>query len=191
MNTQILLGISLAAFAVTAPLAPANGAVTVIGGGMAQECYQAVEFSRISTTKALELCDLSLMQENLRRKDRAATLVNRGILHMRDGRFQRALDDYERSLDLQPNLLEAKVNVGAALYGLKRYEEAMVALNEGIGTESLNARAVGFYNRALCHERLGDVTAAYLDFRSALEAKPDFELAAEQLKRFTVLPKES
>ena len=79
------------------------------------------------------------------------------------------------------------MNLGAALYGLGRYREAMDALNEGLGTDSADAKAVGYYNRALCHERLGDVQRAYEDFRRALDARPDFELAARQLERFTVV----
>jgi tetratricopeptide (TPR) repeat protein len=145
-----------------------------------------VEYARVPPSKALEVCDLALETERLSRRDRAATLTNRGILHMRDGRNSRALQDYQRSLELMPDLTETKVNIGAALYGLKRYPEALAMLTEGITTESADARATGFYNRALTHEKLGDVQSAYEDFQAALRAKPDFEMAQKQLERFTV-----
>ena len=187
MSTRIRLGISaFAAIAATVAAAPSNAAVTVIGGGLGKACYEAVEYARLTPSQALEICDLALEQERLTRRDRAATLTNRGILHMRDGRHARALADYQRSLTLMPELIETKVNLGAALYGLKRYPEALATLTEGITTESVDARATGFYNRGLTHEKLGDLQSAYEDFQAALRAKPDFELAAKQLGRFTV-----
>lgn len=188
MNIRFRLGISAIAAGLAAMTAtPAQGAVTVVGGGLARDCYEAVEYARISTSEAIDICDLALEQELLTRRNRAATYTNRGILFMRDGRNERALADYERSLALMP-LLETKVNLGAALYGLKRYNEALNALNEGIATDEPNARATGFYNRALTYEKLGNVQAAYEDFRTALEIKPEFEAARLQLTRFTVVP---
>lgn len=190
MNIRFRLGISALAVTLAASVAaPAQGAVTVVGGGLARDCYEAVEYSRVSTSDAIDICDLAIEQEVLTRRNRAATYTNRGILYMREGRNERALADYKKSLALMP-LLETKVNLGAALYGLKRYTEALESLNEGIATDSLNVRAIGFYNRALTHEKLGNVQAAYFDFRAALDIKPDFEAAQKQLSRFTVVPAE-
>jgi tetratricopeptide (TPR) repeat protein len=192
MSTQFRLGISAAAIVITMPFAAhAQGAVTVIGGGLARDCYEAVEYNKVQLTKAIEVCNLALETEQMRVVDKAATLTNRGILLMRQGNNSRALNDYERAIDLVPELQQAKVNLGAALYNLKRYPEAMIALNEGVKTESLDARAVGFYNRGLTHEKLGNLQLAYEDFRSALLLKPDFQQATAQLARFQVVPAES
>lgn len=189
MSTRFRLGISVLAGAIAAAApAYAQGAVTVIGGGMAQECYQAAETSSVPIQQALQICDLALNQERLRPRDKAATFTNRGILHMRAGNNTRAMWDYQRSLEIIPDLKEAKVNLGAALYNLKRYPEALAALNEGVGAMSLDARVIGFYNRGLTHEKLGDLQSAYEDFRHALEMRPEFKLAADQMKRFTVVP---
>lgn len=188
MSTRFRLGISAVIVALAAvAAAPAQAAVTVIGGGLGRACYEAVEYSRVTPTRAMQICETALEQEQLTRRDRAATITNRGILHMREGRFDQALSDYEKSIRLMPDLLESKVNLGAALYGLGRYKEALVALNEGIGADSTDAKAIGYYNRALCHERLGDIQTAYEDFRRALATRPDFELASKQLERFTVV----
>lgn len=164
----------------------AHAAVTVFGGGMARECYVGVE-SFAPARETLEMCDLALTQERLNARDRAATHVNRGILHMRAGRMEMALRDYERSARIKPDLADAQVNRGAALYNLSRYPEAMEALNRGVEAENLNARSIAFYNRGLTHEKLGDVEAAYYDFSTALELNPMFELASRQLERFEVV----
>jgi tetratricopeptide (TPR) repeat protein len=187
MNTRYGLGFSVASVAFLTCLAPAHAAVTVIGGGMAKECYEAVEYGRIPAQSALEICDKALEHEDLRRRDRAATFVNRGILHMREGRNERAMWDYEKSIDLMPDLQEAKVNLGAALYALKRYPEALAALNEGVKTDSIPARSIGLYNRGLTHEQLGNVSAAYYDYKAAAELDPLFVQASKQLQRFQVV----
>ncbi|MFT3724711.1 MAG: tetratricopeptide repeat protein [Hyphomonadaceae bacterium] len=192
MSTRFRLGISVLIAMLAAPLtAHAQGAVTVIGGGMAKECYEAVEFSRVQAAKALEVCDQALDLERLSPRDKAATYTNRGILYMRAGNNTRALWDYQRSLEVMPRLQEAKVNLGAALYNLKRYPEALVALNEGVGTDSIDAKAIGYYNRGLTHEKLGDIQSAYEDFRRALQTNPELKQAADQMARFTVVPADS
>jgi tetratricopeptide (TPR) repeat protein len=189
MNTRIGLGISAFAVAAVASLsASAQGAVTVVGGGMAQACYEAVESGEGAVTKVIELCTRALELETMKKRDRAATYTNRGILFMRVGNNTRAMWDYQRGLDLMPDLQETKVNLGAALYNLRRYPEAMTALNEGIGTDDIEARAVAHYNRGLTYEKLGNIQLAYEDFREALILKPDFALAATQMQRFTVVP---
>lgn len=189
MSTRITLGISaLAASLLFSPAALAQGAVTVIGGGLGQACYEAAEGQRIAPMKAMEICNLALTNETLKRRDKAATYTNRGILHMRMGNNTKAMWDYEKSLAMMPNLKEAKVNLGAALYNLKRYPEALAALNEGVGSESETARIVGYYNRGLTHEKLGNLQLAYEDFREALKMKPDFKQAQDQIARFTVVP---
>jgi len=189
MSTRFVLGISaLAASLLLSPAAFAQGAVTVIGGGLGQACYEAAEDRRVPPMKAMEFCNLALTSESMKRRDKAATYTNRGILHMRMGNNTKALWDYEKSLGMMPGLKEAKVNLGAALYNLQRYPEALVALNEGVASESDNARTVGFYNRGLTHEKLGNLQSAYEDFRQALKMKPDFKQAEDQMARFTVVP---
>ena len=189
MRTRFRLVISVCvAVAASQGAAFAQGAVTVIGGGLAQACYEAAETDQVATQQALEMCDRAIMEEALRRKDRAATYTNRGILHMRSGNNTRAMWDYQRSIEMMPELKQAKVNLGAALYNLKRYPEALAALNEGVGAASDEARMVGYYNRGLTYEKLGDLQSAYEDYRSALTIKPDFKLASDAISRFTVVP---
>ena len=185
MRTACLVLAMLAAS--IAPIAHGQ-AVTVIGGGMARDCFEAVESGRGSPDEAMRSCDLALLQERLSRHNRAATYINRGILFMRDGRFERAMYDFERGIESKPELKEAQVNYGAALYNLQRYQDAMTALNQGIETDDPRAKAVAHYNRALTHEKLGDVTAAYYDFKAAIDIQPGFDLAVQQLTRFQVVP---
>lgn len=176
-----LIGLSLVGMP-----AAATGAITVFGGGMARECYLGVESKR-ATFETMEICDLALLQERLTTRDRAATYVNRGILHMRLGHLEKALSDYDTGARLEPGLPGAQINRGAALYNLGRYPEAMEALNAGLTTDDPDIKAVGFYNRGLTAEKLGNIQGAYEDFKAALDLDPMFELAERQLERFEVV----
>lgn len=168
--------------------APSQAAVAVLGGGVARECYLAVKGRDVPILGAIQVCDLALEQENLSLRNRAATFVNRGILKMRQGRNDSAIADFERGIRMQPKLYEAYVNRGAALYALRRYDEALADFNLGVQSEDLDAKVTGFYNRGLTYEKKGDATAAYNDYRKALELAPDFALATKQLARFSVEP---
>ncbi|MEM6625900.1 MAG: tetratricopeptide repeat protein [Pseudomonadota bacterium] len=178
---------AITVFVIAAGLAGnAQAGVTVIGNGLAKDCYEATERGRPPANRALKTCERALSDESLKAKDRAATYVNRGILLMRSGRYEAALGSYDRSLRLYPELIEAQINRGAALLLLDRPSDALDALNVSINGEADELHAA-FYNRALAHEKLGDAVSAYLDLKKALEIKPDFEQAEMQLSRFTVV----
>ena len=142
MNTRFRLGISAFALSVAGLFAaPAQGAVTVIGGGIARSCYEAVEYSKVTEERAVEICNTALEQESMTKRNRAATLTNRGILFMRMGNNDKALADYSRSIRLMPELLEVEGQPGRrALRAETLSEDAMQALNEGVDTE-LSRRA--------------------------------------------------
>lgn len=189
MSTRFRLRISAISLGLlVSPAAFAQGAVTVIGGGLGQACYEAAESDRVAPVKAMEFCNLALTSEGLKKRDRAATYTNRGIIHMRMGNNTKAMWDYEKTISIMPGMKEAKVNLGAALYNLKRYPEALAALDEGVQAADHDARTIGYYNRGLTREKLGNIQGAYEDFREALKLNPDFKLARDQMDRFTVVP---
>ena len=138
--------------------------------------------------KAIAICDIAIDEEDLSRSNLASTLVNRGIVYMREEKYDRAMKDYNRALALMPDMPEIKINLGAMLYHMGRFREAVEALNAGVAAENTDARAAAFYNRALAHERLGEVQRAYRDYRAAVAVIPGYPPAVRQLQRFSVLP---
>jgi tetratricopeptide (TPR) repeat protein len=180
--------ISLAFAALALGLAPtvfAQRPVIVFGGGFARDCYEAVKKDSLVAIRALDICTVALDQEELSPSNRAATHINRGILHMRQQSHGRAAQDFDAALKLSPDMPEAKINLGAMHYYLGDYPAAVVALNEGVKVEDTESRAAAYYNRALAYERMNNLEAAYADYGQALAVDPQFELAAKQLKRFT------
>lgn len=182
------IGLAVAgAFAAAAPVF-AQYPVMAFGSGYARQCFEAVKGRRTTPARALEICDIALAQEDLSRSNRAATLINRGILHMRAERHDRAMSDYEAGLKLSPDMPEAKINLGAMLYYLGRFPEAVAALDEGVKVEDRPARAAAHYNRGLAHERMGEIESAYADYKAAAALDPELTQAAQQLRRFEVVP---
>ncbi|WP_442950396.1 tetratricopeptide repeat protein [Paenibacillus sp. DMB20] len=60
---------------------------------------------------ALDPCNRALTEESLSQRDRAATLVNRGIIRMRLGRFNDAIEDYRAAIRLKSDLGDSYINL--------------------------------------------------------------------------------
>ena len=153
------LKIALLAGAMGAAL-PAQAAVTMLGGGMGRECYVAAELKR-DYRSSIDVCTRALTEESLSRRDRAATLVNRGIIFMHAREMERAIADYRAAIRTAPNLAEAHVNYGIALLhkgGADR--ESIAALTRGLAMNPSRPE-VAFFTRAVAHELVGNLRAAY------------------------------
>jgi tetratricopeptide (TPR) repeat protein len=177
----------IAIVAVTASTAAAQG-VTVIGGGQARACYTAARMEG-PDPRAVQVCDSALAHELLRRRDRAATHVNRGILLLRERDGARALADFDAAIALMPNLAEGHVNRGAALILLDRPRDAIAALNRGLEKQTAEPWTAHF-NRATAREMLGDISGAYADLQQAAGLNPTWDLPKKELERYRVIERE-
>ncbi|HEY2033503.1 MAG TPA: hypothetical protein VGH02_07410 [Rhizomicrobium sp.] len=177
-----IAGLSFAAMSV-----PAGAAISVLNGSLAYSCYQAAEYGG-SAVEGVRLCTLALEQTALPPRDRAATMINLGIVRSRDDDAQGALDSYNHGLAMDPSLGEGYVDRGATEIVLKDYEAAVADITKGL---SLNANKpeIAYYDRAIANEALGNIRDAYIDYKKAVELSPDFALATEQLARFKVVRK--
>jgi tetratricopeptide (TPR) repeat protein len=167
-------------------LAPAaQAAVTVLGNGLSQVCFQTAEFGG-NTKDGIAACNEALEQMALPIHDRAATYINRGILYARQDDVDSAMKDYDTGIGIDPAMGEGYIDRGALYIVLKRYDDALRDINKGI---SLNAQRlqIAYYDRAIVQEALGNVRAAYEDYKKATEIEPNFTLANQQLSRFKVI----
>jgi tetratricopeptide (TPR) repeat protein len=167
-------------------LAPsAEAAVTVLGNGLARVCFEVAEFGG-NPRDGVATCSEALEQTALSMRDRSATLINRGILYSRLDHPEMALNDYNRGLSIDPDMGEGYVDRGAVYIVLRRYETALQDIDKGIEMNA-NRLQIAYYDRAIVHEALGNVRAAYDDYKKAAEIEPGFVLANEQLARFKVI----
>lgn len=185
MGTKaIVIGIALLAGSAT------QAATSVIGGGQGRECYQAAERNRPSKS-GIEVCTMALETEVLTPNDRAATLVNRGIIQMQTKNLTAAIADYDAAIRIRPDTAEAYINKGIALIHLGGQEQAAVAvLTRGLAMNPSRPE-VGYYTRAVANEMIGAMREAYDDYKQAAMLKPDWPEPAAQLERFKVVSKPS
>src|SRR6185437_2346267 len=82
------------------PISAAQGAVMTIGGPLSHLCYESA-LAADSRAEALDGCTRALEEESLTTPDRAATLVNRGILFMSGGHYADADADFDAALKIE------------------------------------------------------------------------------------------
>jgi tetratricopeptide (TPR) repeat protein len=162
----------------------AHALVTVVGSRLAHDCFLTAK-ARNDPIGGIATCDEALAEEPLDTQQRAGTYVNRAVMKVALGRVADAMRDYDQALAIMPDLGDGYVDRGAALIGLKRYDEAMADINKGIAL-GLSFEHVGYYNRAVAEYYMGRITESYYDYKKALEIAPDFQPAADQLKNFVV-----
>ena len=160
------------------------GAITVVGGGMAEACSNAAIVGERDMVFE-RICTNALDNESLSGRDTAGTLVNRGVMRLRRSEWNRARSDFDRAARIKPDLGEAYVNRGAALIGQRRYAESLVDIDKGLEL-GVAQPAQAYYNRALAYEGLKDAAQAFLNYQKALELSPGWGAPQEQMLRFRV-----
>ena len=176
----------LGAMASVLAIAQAQAAETVIGGGAAESCYLAAE-SNFRPSESIPICNFALISA-LTVEDRAATLVNRGILKLAKMDAEGSYSDFNKGLAMRADMAEGYVDRGASLIMMRRYQEAVENINKGIEMKAKKLQ-VAYYDRGMANEGLGNLQAAYEDYKQAETIDPYFAEPAQELKRFKVVVK--
>lgn len=164
--------------------AQARAAVTVIGGGLAEACSKAA-LSGKSGVRLEDVCTESIDKDMLNNRDRAGTLVNRGVLKMRRMSWADATSDFNEAARIRPDMGEAYVNRGAVAIGQHRFADSLADLNKGLQL-GVEQPAKVYFNRALAYEGMEDSKSAYFDYQKAVELSPDWAAPKNELVRFHV-----
>ncbi len=158
--------------------------IVTLGSGRAHDCFVHAKTGD-QPRQGLAVCNVALAYDALDRKNRAGTYDNRGVVLNMLGRTEEARADFNKAIELDPNLGDAYVNLGAMLIKQGRHEEALGQINKGIDLGMAFVH-IGYYNRAVAEQILGRYKEAYYDYKKVLEIEPNFKLASERLKDFTV-----
>lgn len=187
-----MIRIVLVLFAVSGAAASGEAAppIPVPAIGLASDCFDSAA-TRRALRPALRLCDHALAETALSIADRAATLVNRGIVLMEWGQPAAAIADFDKAIGVQPEIAEAYVNKGIALLRIgNRDGEAVAILSQGIARNPRRPE-IAYYQRAVANEELGRVREAYEDYSRAAALAPEWTDPAEQLRRFQTVRKKT
>lgn len=162
----------------------ASAAVLTLGSGNARACYQAAA-GELDRSRGLAYCDAALAEDNLALPDRADTLVNRGILYMKKGALQAAIADFDAASAEAPDLAEAYVNKGILRLNIGDNDGAVRLLTQALALRTREPE-VAYYGRGLANEMLGNIAAAYADYTTAVQLRPQWREPREELRRFRV-----
>jgi tetratricopeptide (TPR) repeat protein len=172
------------AFIVLLAALPAQAQVTVsMGSGAAHDCYLTAK-TGLRPRDGLASCTAAL-DHVLSAADRAATLVNRGVIQDALKAYAAAWSDYNGALRINPDLGDAYLNRGAALMRMQKSEEGIVDIRKGMAL-GVSLPQVGYYDLAVAEENLGRLKEAYFDYKRAVAADPAYQPALDALKFFKV-----
>jgi tetratricopeptide (TPR) repeat protein len=167
--------------------APAGAAGTprVVGGGTTDMCAADVRDANADPRAGIADCTDALDNQPMSMEDRVTATINRGMLRSRAGDLQNAVHDFSSAIAMDGNNAAAYLNRSATYLGLRSYAAAKTDADAAI---RLNAKPieVAYYNRGAAEEGLGDPTAAYHDYKTALQMQPGFTAAKNELARFKV-----
>jgi tetratricopeptide (TPR) repeat protein len=160
-------------------------ASTIIGGGFGHDCYVAARTGN-GAHSGLEACNHAIDLETMSLDERAATLVNRGIVRMQTRQLEAAIADFDAAIQARPATAEAYINKGIALFHLGgRDHDAIQLLTQGLERGPAQPE-IAYYVRGIANEQIGETRSAYEDYSRAAALKPDWAEPIAQLQRFSV-----
>jgi tetratricopeptide (TPR) repeat protein len=183
-NTRVF-SFSALLIAVLLPVSGSAQTAFVLGGGYAQECYVAVKGGSPSRS-ARAVCNRALENESLTTHDSAATLVNRGIISLRDRDGDGALNDFNAALRLDPALSAIFLNRAGAYLLKGRWLDAKVDADTALAIGLKEDEWAAHFNRGVALERLGQVSDAYAAFQRSASLAPGRNELQSELARFRV-----
>jgi len=146
-------------------------------------CYQAAN-GRFDSRRGLLACDIAIADRNLAPALHAATLINRGVVHIRSHAYVAAIGDFNAAIAEAPDNADAYLNKGIALLQMGgREAEAVGVLTEALDHGPDKPELV-YYHRAGAYESLGRLRNAYDDYAEAAQLAPGWAEPASQLQRF-------
>lgn len=179
MDTRIATIAAIAISASGVSGAAAQMAVTTFGATDAAACYENASSEMSHET---DPCDQALARGGLTRADRLKTLVNRGIIHNRNGDLKSAVDDFNAALDIDSSVGEAYLNRGNSYYLSGLYDAALADYDAALEND-VNKPWAAWYNIGLAYEAKKDKEKAREAYEKALELNPSFSPAQLKLSK--------
>ena len=90
------------------------------------------------------------------------------------GEYGKAIADYNKAIELDPNHASAYYNRGCAYGEIGAYDKAVADYNKAIELNPNDSWA--YYNRGLAHSKRGEVSKAVSDLVKCIELSTDPEL---------------
>lgn len=188
-SVMVLPVLAVGLCAASAPLDASKPTFMVARNSLTEACSEHAKLAgegKMAPSFAIDTCTAAIQEEAITPKDLATNLNNRGVVQLTMmGAIEDARIDFEEAAKLDPSVGESYANRGAALVSEERYEEGIAEIEKGMAM-GLREPWKAYFNRAIARERMNDIRGAYEDYSKALELRPGWALAQNELSRFTV-----
>ncbi|MBS0385716.1 MAG: hypothetical protein JSS00_10265 [Proteobacteria bacterium] len=158
-------------------------AITVVGSDANVRRCTALFSAGDTSDDMIAACTRALGYPRLTHDN--AVLINSaiGIAHLRRHEGDAAIASFDATLALEPHNAEAHLNRGAALVMTHQPGPAVAEITHAL---SLGVREPekAYFNRGAAREALGDLRGAYEDYSTALQIRPQWAPADQELARF-------
>lgn len=106
---------------------------------------------------------------------------NLAAIHFEAGRYREAAEIYQTLIQEDGEDGSLHTSLAGAYGAMERYDKALEELQRALEISPLNVEA--YHNRAVIHERQGDVEKAVADYTTALRYQPQYEPSRRALQR--------
>jgi lipoprotein NlpI len=124
---------------------------------------------------AFDLCTRAIQSGALSGSGLAVTFNNRGNAYQSKGEYQRAIQDYDEALRIDPDSALAFNNRASAFQHMGNYDRAIQDYDQAIRLDPSSALA--YNNRGRTQHLKEDYTQAIKDYGEAIDLDPDYPLA--------------
>ena len=150
-------------------LSPATDSVWAVGKPTANEnipkCYKST-----NSEMAINYCTQAIESRQLSGKGLAFAFYKRANGYYERGQYDRAIEDYNQAIRLNPNHANAFSNRGATYARKGEYDRAIENYDEAIRLNPKHADA--FSNRGVAYGRKGDYDRAVENYDEAIRLNP-------------------
>ncbi len=100
---------------------------------------------------------------------------NRGVCYEKAGRIDKAVDDYQKTISLNPGDDQAYFNLGVIYHRAGAQDKAIEYYSDSLAINPNRSEA--FHNRGVIYSQNGQPDKALDDFDRAIELNPDMDIA--------------
>jgi protein O-mannosyl-transferase len=102
---------------------------------------------------------------SLKVKPTFQTYFNRAVSYKAMNRFDEAIADYKKVIEINPEFINAYTNLGNVFFGIKQYEQALIYYNRALAKQPKDANSLR--NRGAVYLSMGNKQLACADFEAA------------------------
>ncbi|BAZ91003.1 TPR repeat-containing protein [Raphidiopsis curvata NIES-932] len=140
-------------------------------GFLASGCADAVQSSTEYTKQIVQENNVARLMDQVQDSQKVSNLLSQGNGLLDIGRYEEALQLYNRAIEIEKDSVPSWVNRGNALLSLKRYEEALKSYNRAIALRPNKNQA--WYNRGNALSALGRYEEAIRSYNESIVIEPN------------------